>query len=195
MNNVNKSYYTKNSEEFIEGTIHVDMSKQYELFEKYLKPNSKILDIGFGSGRDSLYFQSIGHDVTSIDPTLIFCEKAIELGLHNVLNIAAEDMVFQNEFDGIWACASLLHVKRNDLVNVLKKCFDALVNDGTMYASFKLGDFEGVRDGRFYVDMNIDNLKQLTSAANLEIIEYAISEDVRKDHSEKWLNIIIKKHR
>ena len=63
------NYYNKNAKNFIEDTMNADMSKQYQLFEKYLKSNKlTILDLGFGSGRDSLYFQNKGYDVYSLDP-------------------------------------------------------------------------------------------------------------------------------
>ena len=53
------NYYSKNYKECINKTKNVDMKEYYNVFEMYLKPNSKILDIGFGSGRDSLYFNII----------------------------------------------------------------------------------------------------------------------------------------
>ncbi|MBR3840237.1 MAG: class I SAM-dependent methyltransferase [Erysipelotrichales bacterium] len=193
MNNTNKVYYEKNADDFIKGTINVDMSAQYAMFEKYLKANATILDIGFGSGRDSLYFQSLGHDVTAIDPIAVFCQKGIVLGIKKVINISAEDMNFQNEFDGIWACASLLHIELEKLPGVFKKCYAALHDDGIMYVSFKMGHYEGIRDDRFYVDMDIDSLGRLAKEANLQIIEYSISDDARVNHSEKWINAVMKK--
>lgn len=59
-------YYNANAERFIENTINDDMTTHYKLFEKYLPTNASIIDIGFGSGRDSLYF-SCKYDVLSID--------------------------------------------------------------------------------------------------------------------------------
>ncbi|MGM9969716.1 MAG: methyltransferase domain-containing protein [Anaeroplasma sp.] len=71
--------------------------------------------LGFGSGRDSLYFTSKGYEVYAIDPTKSFCDNARKLGINNVYNLYAQDMEFDNVFDGIWACASLLHVPSNEL--------------------------------------------------------------------------------
>ena len=58
-----KDYYQENAKEYIGKTINADMSSLYSKFEKYLRPGSKILDLGFGSGRDSLYFLSKGYEV------------------------------------------------------------------------------------------------------------------------------------
>ena len=64
----NMNYYKEHAQEFINDTFECDMSKQYYFFEKHLKSKGTILDIGFGSGRDSLYFQSKGYEVYAIDP-------------------------------------------------------------------------------------------------------------------------------
>lgn len=187
------SYYSEHAQEFIDNTIDCDMSEQYRLFEKYLNKKGAILDIGFGSGRDSLYFKSKGYKVYSIDPEVKFVKHAKELGLDNVFLLHAEDMNFQNMFDGIWACASLLHIKSVDLNVVFKKCDCALKNNGIMYASFKYGEFEGVRNGRIYLDLNETNLISYLQSTNLKVIRQLISKDVRPGREEKWYNVVLVK--
>ena len=186
-------YYNKHSKEFIEGTINCDMTLQYNLFLKHLNKSAKtILDLGFGSGRDSLYF-SKNYEVYSIDPTKVFCDNAIKLGLKNVECISAEEMTYNELFDGIWACASLLHIKGTNLNDCFKKCSKALKNDGVMYCSFKYGDFEGIRNERFFLDLNEESIKKYLNDTNLYIVEYSITDDVRVDRTDKWLNVIMKK--
>ena len=187
-------YYNKNAKNFINDTINADMSTQYQFFEKYLESNNlTILDIGFGSGRDSLYFQNKGYEVYSIDPALEFCNHAKELGLKNVFNIRVEDMNFINKFDGIWACASLLHIPSNKLNEVFKKCYNALKVNGIMYCSFKYGSFEGERNGRFFTDLNEESLNELINNTGFTILEISISLDVRVDRNDKWLNVVLSK--
>ena len=70
------NYYNENSMEFIEDTFSCDMSLEHHFFEQYLTCARTILDLGFGSGRDSLYFKNKGYDVYSLDPTLEFCQNA-----------------------------------------------------------------------------------------------------------------------
>ena len=69
-------YYNKNANMYCDKTINIDMSKQYELFLKYVKTGGKILDFGCGSGRDSLYFKNLGYDVTAIDGSSELCKIA-----------------------------------------------------------------------------------------------------------------------
>lgn len=191
--NINSKYYTDNADIFIEGTIKCDMSLQYKFFEKHLKDNAKlILDLGFGSGRDSLHF-SQNYNVYAIDPVEEFCSRAKQLGLENVFCMSAQDINFMNMFDGIWACASLLHVPSFELQEVFKKCCNALKDDGVMYCSFKYGEYEGERNGRYFTDLNEQKLKDILKNTNLNIIEICITEDVRPDRNEEWLNVILKK--
>lgn len=187
------SYYKEHSKEFIESTFNCDMSEQYFFFEKHLKNRGKILDIGFGSGRDSLYFKSKGYDVYAIDPEESFVEHAKELGLDHIYKQKAEEIKFKNTFDGIWACASLLHVSSNSLSDVFARCFKALKKGGIFYASFKYGNFEGERNGRFYLDLNEETIKHYYLSSGLKLIEFSITEDIRPNKSDKWLNLIFLK--
>ena len=192
--NTNYKYYESHAKDFIEGTINCDMSVQYNLFEKYLSKDSKrIMDLGFGSARDSLYFKSKGYQVTSIDPIKKFCIKAEKLGLDDIKCMTAQEIDYNEEFDGIWACASLLHVPKKELNDVFIKCFKALKKNGVMYCSFKYGDFEGIRQEIFFVDLNEDSFKKYINNTLFSINEVLITNDVRPDRKEKWLNVILNK--
>ena len=185
------TYYNKHAKEYINNTKDVDMKEYYVIFESYLKSNSKILDVGFGSGRDSLYFKNKGYDVVSIDPIKEFCDNAKSIGLDNVIQISIEDIEYNNEFDSIWACASLLHLKSNQLVDVFNKCYKALKDNGVMYVSFKYGDFEGVIDDRYFTYLNEDSLTNIIDQTNFIIDKLWISED-KLNRNVKWLNVILK---
>lgn len=187
------NYYKDHSKEYIANTFSCDMSEQHSFFEKHLKEKSTILDIGFGSGRDSLYFKNKGYDVYSIDPEESFVAHAKEIGLQNVYQSKAEEIGFAGVFDGIWACASLLHIPSKDLKDVFKKCCTALKENGIMYVSFKQGDSEGERDGRFYLDLTEPKLKSLLEGTGLAIQEIKITKDVRSDREDVWLNALLVK--
>ena len=187
------SYYKEHAQEFIDNTFECDMSEQYRFFEKHLNGKGTILDIGFGSGRDSLYFQSKGYDVYAIDPEEEFVKRGKELGLKNVFQMKAEDMSFSDMFDGIWACASLLHVPSKNLQEVFKRCAEALKKSGIIYTSFKYGQFEGIRNERFYLDLNEETLNRYIDGTGLKVKEILITEDVRPDKTTKWLNAILVK--
>lgn len=187
------SYYDNNFESFINDTFNCNMNEEYNLFEKYLNNAKTIMDLGFGSGRDSLYFKSKGYDVYSLDPSIKFCENAKMLNLDHILCMPAQNINFIDKFDGIWACASLLHIPSTVLNDVFKRCSKALKNNGIMYVSFKYGDFEGIRNHRFFIDLNEESLKKYLIDTKFDIIDLKITIDVRPDKSTKWLNVILKK--
>ena len=189
------AYYNQNAEAFIEGTRNADMSEQYHFFLKYLSPGCKLLDLGCGSGRDSAYFSSFGFQVTAVDGSEELCKRVKENYLIDALCINFEDISFVAEFDAVWACASLLHVKKVDIPGVLGKVSAALKPGGILYASFKYGSEERVCNGRFFNDYTQNDLDTLLTPENqLSLLEYWITEDVRPERSgERWLNFIAKK--
>lgn len=185
------NYYEINANKYIEDTINCDMSNLYEFFLKYIPNNGTILDLGFRSGRDIINFTNKGYIVKGIDPASIFV-KLMKEKRYNVEELDAQSMNYINEFDGIWACSSLLHVPTNELNLAFKNCAKALKNNGYMYCSFKYGEFEGERNGRVFTDLTENNILQYLEGTNLEIIETKTTIDVRPDREDKWLNCILK---
>lgn len=186
-----KNYYEENAQRFCNDTFNCDMSVQYNFFLKHKKNKGKILDLGFGSGRDIIYFSSLGYKVVGIDPTPSFISNMRQKG-YEVYEGKAELLDYHNEFDGIWACASLLHVKRDELKDVFNKCHKALKKDGVIYCSFKYGDYEGIYKDRYFNFLNEELINNIIKDTNLKIIDILITNDVRKDRdNEKWLNIIL----
>lgn len=184
-------YYDEHAVEFINETFDCDMSNLYSFFEKYATNIKTLLDVGFGSGRDMVYFKNKGIEVFGIDPSIEMCNNAKKIGLNNVFDSDVLNMNFNKSFDAIWACASLLHVESKFLNQAFKNCANALKNNGIMYCSFKYGDFEGERNGRFFVDMTEDNLKEFLKDTGFSITDMMITEDVRPNKTTKWLNVIL----
>ena len=189
------TYYNQNADAFIAGTQNADMSEQYRFFLKYLAPGGKLLDLGCGSGRDSAYFSALGFDVTAIDGSEELCSRVKENYDIDALCMQFEDIAFQSEFDAIWACASLLHVKKVDMPNIMEKVSTSLKSGGVLYASFKYGCNEHVSNGRFFNDYTEADIDTLLTPENwLTLVEYWITEDVRPERAgERWLNFIAKK--
>lgn len=188
-------YYNKNADVFYNSTVNADMSNLYQTFLAHINIGEKILDFGCGSGRDSRYFLEQGYQVTSIDGSEQLCKKASQLTGQEVLCLNFKDIKFENEFHGIWACASVLHIPEDEISHVMNKMNTALKRGGVIYVSFKYGDFSGERNGRYFTDMTQEKFVKFVSVVDgLELVESFITEDVRKNRdSEQWLNAILKK--
>ncbi|MBR2499318.1 MAG: class I SAM-dependent methyltransferase [Clostridia bacterium] len=184
-----KQYYSTNYKEYISTTQNIDMTDHYRRFLPYLSQGAKILDIGFGSGRDLLYFVSKGYNVWGVDNVSEFVEKAKENGL-NVELCDFHNLPYIETFDGIWACASLLH--SNNLPLAFDNLNKALKVGGYIYLSMKYGKGTNIEDGRFYQYIDEEKLKELCKNSNLSIVEIYNSEDLLK-RNNGWINAVLRK--
>ena len=185
-------YYNQNAINYCKNTINVAMQNLYDEFESYLQPGARILDLGCGSGRDSKYFLSKGYDVVSVDGAIEICHLAEQYIGKSVHNIKFENFDYSNEFDAIWASASLLHVNPKQMPIVLDSIKRALKNDGILYASWKYGRNEKIVDGKYYLYLDESAIADLFNSTSIEIEYIWVTED-KLFREEKWLNIIGKK--
>ena len=184
-------YYNKNTDNFIEGTISVDLGEIYKVFLSYIPDGGKILDLGCGSGRDTKHFIEAGYDVTAIDGSRTLCDEATKYTGIEVRCMRFDELNETNVYDGVFACASLLHVPAEDLRRIICKIRDSIKPGGILYASFKYGDYEGERDGRYFHDMNEESVTELFSHIDgLDIDRMWQSHDVRRDKDAYWINVV-----
>ncbi|MGJ8590275.1 MAG: class I SAM-dependent methyltransferase [Yoonia sp.] len=186
-------FYERNADSFIAQTADVDMAALYQRFCKHLPPGASVLDAGCGSGRDSLAFSRMGYDVVAFDASPKMVAAARKLAGVPVHQMTFADLQFDQTFDGIWACASLLHVPRAQLADVLERLASCLNPAGVLYASFKYGDEEREKDGRYFNDLNELLLQEhLRSVPRLKLLEFWTSSDQRPDRqTETWLNCLL----
>jgi len=188
-------YYNKHAEEFIALTFDVDMESLYQPFLAELPEGARILDVGCGSGRDTLAFKDKGYQVEGIDYSAELVKKAKELTGIEVRQQSFYELNESEKYDGIWACASLLHCDRDFLPEVMGHIFKALKPNGVCYMSFKYGNTDREKDGRSFTDLNEQQahelLKQIDQAL---LLQQWITIDKRPDRDEEWLNVLWKKH-
>lgn len=194
---VNKTldYYNKNGEDFFRSTVNVDVSGLYEAFERYLPQQGKIMDLGCGSGRDSKYFLGKGYLVVSVDGSETMCRLASEYLGQAVIHKQFSELDYEQEFEGIWANASLLHIEKDALPAILIKIAGALKSGGILYTSFKYGEEERIKDGRHFSDFTKTSIYSLfKNAQNLKLETCFLTRDVRQEKGDAmWVNIIVKK--
>jgi 2-polyprenyl-3-methyl-5-hydroxy-6-metoxy-1,4-benzoquinol methylase len=189
------SYYDRNAEKFFSATVEIDLSGLYAPFLAHIPPGARILDAGCGSGRDSRYFLQHGYTVEAFDASSEMCCLASSHIGQTVLQKTFEQVDYDSEFDGVWACASLLHVPRDHIDAVLQRFTWALKPGGVMFMSFKLRDGEWEQDGRFFNGYNETSFRELIKEhPSFLLCSIWITDDVRPDRKrEKWLNALIRR--
>lgn len=189
------SYYNTNTSSFVESTQSVQMTEAWNRFTSKLAPSSLILDFGCGSGRDTKYFLEKGFAVDATDGSSELCAAASKFTGITVKQVLFQDWKSEAKYNGIWACSSILHLDKSELKQVIGNIRDALLPSGIFYTSFKYGNFEGDRNGRYFTDLTEASFAELINeVSGFEIIEEWITSDVRPGREEeKWLNVILKK--
>lgn len=187
-------YYQHHADDFFSSTVNVDMGSLYTPFLEHVPKGGWILDAGCGSGRDSKAFLQQGYQVEAFDATAEMAKLASQHTGLSVKHMTFSDVDAVNRYDGIWCCASLLHVSATELPDTMAKLARALKSGGIWYISFKYGDGERVKDGRHFTDLNEQGLSALLAGlAGIRLAGHWITEDKRPDRSEMWLNALLHK--
>lgn len=189
------NYYNTNAHSFVSSTLSVDFTQTQDKFLQLLPPAAAILDFGCGSGRDTKYFLDAGMQVDATDGSEELCRLASEYVGIPVRQMLFEELDAKAQYDGIWACSSILHLPKESLKDVLKKMIAALKGYGIIYTSFKYGTFEGERNGRFFADFTEETFREFVADMDgIRIEETWITGDVRPGRGdERWLNLILRK--
>lgn len=188
-------YYNKYAAKVFEDTVDQNMESITGEFLALLDEGDTILDMGCGSGRDSLTFYELGYDVTPLDASEEMCRLAeVHTGL-DVLQMSYEEMEFDGAFDGVWACAALIHIPKEELSGIFARVAKALDEDGIFYLSMRLGDFEGFRGERYFSFYSEKELRSYLEADGFFRVEKEwITRDVRSNHPDtQWINVLARK--
>ena len=189
------AYYNHMAEDFTGRTRNIEFSFLQNQFASYVRPGGRILDLGCGSGRDSKAFLDMGYQVTAIDGSRELCRLASAYLGQEVICTTFQDYQPEGRFDGIWACASLLHLSVDEVKKTISKYVAALEDQGVFYVSFKYGTFSGERSGRYFTDMNEELLSEvLADIPALRIDQQFITDSAKPGREdEKWLNVFLTK--
>ncbi len=188
-------YYNKYAAKVFEDTVDQNMDALTGPFLDLLEEGDTILDMGCGSGRDSLTFYDLGYDVTPLDGSEEMCRLAeVHTGL-DVLQMTYEEMTFDGAFDGVWACGAFVHIPKEEVPDIFRKVAKALTEDGIFYLSMRLGDFEGFQGERYFSCYSEKELRSLVEGDGLfTVLKEWVTQDVRSGHSNiQWINILARK--
>jgi SAM-dependent methyltransferase len=196
-NQTNIDYYNTNATYFSERFNKlVDVYQLREKFLSLLPENAHILDVGCGSGRDTKFFIDQGYKVTAFDASEELVKRARHYTNHPISIMKFDEMNYEQEFDGIWAMASLLHIDAKVLPEVIEKnILPALKPQGIFYCCFKYGQGEHFQKGRYFTDLNEESLQELFSPfSDIQILEIWRRSDGNPDRQgQAWINGLVQK--
>lgn len=187
-------YYEINAKQYAKETFSADMSEQYKRFLPLLREQARILDVGSGSGRDACYFQKKGYQVTALEPSKNLCREIRKVFPGKIVCSDIQSYQPEQRFDGIWACASLLHLQEKEVLYFFEKINLYLNENGIFYLSGKNGITTGeAADGRYFLEFT-EALAEKILAANerIRLNELWYSEDVSGRKGFRWMNVVLK---
>jgi SAM-dependent methyltransferase len=189
------AYYAENAQRFFNDTVDKPMDDLYAKFLPLLPTGGTLLDAGCGSGRDARRFSDEGFAVTAFDASPQMAKLASEYLGQEVSVMRFDDIRWEAAFDGVWACASLLHLPHAELGPTLERLGRALKPRGFLYASFKYGKGEYTKEGRHFTRLDETRTAALFDMLDaLSLIALWRTEDVREERrGEFWLNLIAEK--
>lgn len=188
--------YDEICEEYARKTESIVLKELWDMFACRIPERGKILDLGCGSGRDSIYFRSIGFEIVALDASPKMCQIAYRYLKDNVVCGNILDLCYDREFDGIWACASMLHIPRKDQQLAWKTIVKALRQNGYAYVSYKYGGFEGRRNRLYYLDMTEERLMEMLDKIDqlqVEKVWKTIDIHYEDKKPEIWLHCLVRR--
>lgn len=181
----------------------MDMTSLHNDFLAQVATQGHVLDAGCGSGRDALAFLQAGYRVTAFDASPEMARLASQ---HTGLDVCVRDFLSLEDaaqfglpsgtlFDGIWACASLLHVPEADQRKAWARLWAVLAPGGVMYASYKLGEGERVdAAGRPFTDATETRLLSWAKGLpGMTLGRAWVTTDQRPGETHTWLNALIRR--
>lgn len=184
-------YYNTNASKYYSETVNVDLDQMRRKFADYLPEHARVIDIGCGSGRDVKAFLDMGLQAVGLDASEELAQVASEgLGIH----VIVEDMstwLSDEPYDGIWCCASLLHLREQEVICFFNNLHKNLKPGGAIYISVKTGIPTGLDEkGRYMKNFTEDELEDYLKCAGIEIAEKWNSGDQMNREGFYWINVI-----
>jgi SAM-dependent methyltransferase len=143
-------FYADNAAVYAEH-VTTPTGERLNAFLALIPPGGKILELGCGNGRDAAHMLSLGFEVDATDGTPELAAETEKRIGRPVRILRFEQLDAIAAYDGIWACASLLHAPASGLPGILNRIHRALRPGGAFTASFKSGTGEGHDSlGRYY---------------------------------------------
>lgn len=186
-------YYEEHAQAFFDRTVMLPMTAVLAHFVGHVRAGGAVLDAGCGSGRDALTLHQLGFAVSAFDASAALASLATEHTGLPVERLAFAELTYDKCFDGIWACASLVHLPPDEMAGALANLVRALKPGGILYVSLKEGSEHYVDShGRYFNRYSQEKARSLLESAGLFVRHSWPSTHVG-DPGTTWVNVIAHK--
>lgn len=152
------NYYNKFNEDKRLNTRHgkVEFITSIKYIEKYLKSDSKIIDIGAGTGKYSIYLSNKGYDVTAVElvkHNLRMIEKnsSVKAYLGNALDLSKFK---DNSFDITILFGPMYHlISKEDKIKALSEAKRITKKNGYIFVQYCMNEYAVIMHG--FMDQKI----------------------------------------
>jgi len=188
-------FYDENADAYANTTAFLDLTPIYAEFRE-LVPSGRILDAGCGAGRDTRFFIENGYIVIAFDASIGMVRKCLEYPHAYCIHRSFSEIAFNEEFDGVWACASLLHLPFEDAKAAVAKLSTALKPKGVMFVSVKSGKGNSWLKDRYFQYYDDETIHGLFAHdPRLEISKTWHSNSTGPDGDQEidWINVFLRR--
>lgn len=193
-----QQFYETNAVDLIDRYNSADMSILHKQLNKYIPANSKVIDIGFGSGRDLSFLRSQGYEIYGIEPVESFVSQAknkfadIEDHFHKgsfLFTDVPSDWL--ESFDAVISIAVWMHLKTDEHAKAIKTIRSFLNATGIVVLSFSLGRRES-DDGRYFEPLALQDVIDEFAHAGFALVDSLCTEDSLGRESIQWATVVFK---
>lgn len=192
-------YYDENADSYFTRTAMINLDDTYTKFRKHLPLGAFILDAGCGVGRDTRYFIQLGYRVSAFDASIEMVKLCRQYPYAYCVHQSFHDISDLEKYDGVWACASLLHLNEERFVDALSRLACALKVGGILYFSIKAGNSTagaaGDRDSRSFYYHDTSRVKDFLLNRYFEEIQIWTNVGAIEGHKSEFYNFLFRKER
>ena len=195
--NMTTDFYNTHSAKLINRYDNASMSSLHNLLIKYIPQKSRVLDIGFGSGRDLQFLQTLDCNIWGIDPSSEFVKNAKnrfpnfkEQFFKASVPFNKEQFTLNEKFDIIMSVAMWMHLKNKQYASVVDSILSVSKITSTIIISYSEGS--RVNDERYFEDVDTDYLIELFKNRGFFLVETIINGDSLNRDSLSWKTVVFK---
>lgn len=193
-----QQFYETNASNLIDRYNSADMSALHQQLNKHIPISSKVIDIGFGSGRDLSFLQSKGYEIYGIEPVESFVVKVKNRFSDIADHFCTGSFLFTEvpsdwlkSFDAVISIAVWMHLKTDEHAKAIKTIRSFLKANGIVVLSFSLGRRES-DDSRHFEPLTLQDVIDEFAHAGFTLVDSQCTEDSLGRESIQWATVVFK---